>query len=174
MSATYHLRSSYGGHLCAHWEDPRKVIYTTALPAMICNFPHTQELSIFLRMCAWTTDIRIPKADQRPGSSSGHGQVSVRPSDFCYCALSPVTAKSCDWSGDVCQLVTKTAQTSSRRPSSSIQEETILSQVCLWEVILTYLPAILTWITNWSFRKTKKEKADFFWTEKNIHGRDSY
>jgi hypothetical protein len=29
-----------------------------------------------------------------------------------------------------------------------------LSQVCLWEVILTYLPAILTWITNWSFRKT--------------------
>lgn len=44
--------------------------------------------------------------------------------------------------GDVCQHVTETPQTSSRKVFSRIWEETIFVTCCLWEVILTYLPVI--------------------------------
>ena len=41
-----------------------------------------------------------------------------------------------------------------------LQEETTLSQVCLWEVILlTYLPAVLSLVTSWTFRNTQREKG---------------
>lgn len=146
---SYHPRSSYGGHLCTHWEDPWKVIYSTPLGNLL--FLSTQRLSIFRRRYAWINDTWILKADHRPGSSSG--QHSVRPSDFCYCTLSPVRAESYDWIWRCLPACHKETLTFIKESLLQYLGRNRSSQICLWKVVLlTYLPVIPMWITKWTFR----------------------
>lgn len=148
-TSSCHPGSSYGGHLCIHWEDPRKVIHTTQQPAMIDTFTGHRSCQSSQGYVPGSLTLEMPKLTRGQvmvNSMSGH-LTSVAVPYFLW-ELKVVTDP-----GDVCQPVTKIPQTSSGKVFSSAREGAILSQVCLWEVVLlAYLLSIPTWIINWNFR----------------------